>query len=211
MQVAQQQAAANPNHKVAVVLVTDGFPSECLPGDIPGIASIAAAGAAGVPGAATGKPAVPTFVIGVFGPAEAAAATTNLNSLASGGGTGTAVVISTSQNVSQALQTALNQIRTTAVACQYQIPPANGGGAINFGKVNVELTAGTPPVSTAVGYVKTKASCDPVRGGWYYDVDPAAGGTPSLISTCDATCAQLRANTAGRVDIVLGCQTFTIL
>ena len=199
---AQARATANPGHKVVVVLVTDGFPTECTPTDIPAITAVAMT-------AAAGTPAVPTFVIGVFTPEEAADATINLNALAKGGGTGTAVVIDTNQNVTQVLQTALNQIRTTAVACEYKIPPATGG-AIDFGKVNVQFTSGNGPPTT-IGHVTGKAACDPTRGGWYYDVDPATGGKPTSIVACDSTCGQFRAATTARVDIVLGCQTIVIL
>jgi len=200
VQAARTRATATPDHKVAVVLVTDGLPTECAPLDIPAIAALAADGAAGAP-------AVPTFVIGVFGPDEAATAAPNLDALARGGGTGSAVVIDTSQDVTKALQAALNRIRTTAVACTYQIPPATAG-AIDFRKVNVQATALGGAVST-VGYVNGKASCDPTRGGWYYDVDPATG-TPSTIIACDATCARFRNDASVRVDIVLGCQTIVI-
>jgi hypothetical protein len=201
IQSARARAAATPDRKAAVVLVTDGLPTECTPVDIPGIAAVAAAGAGGTP-------AVPTFVIGVFGPTEAATAAPNLDALATGGGTGRAVVIDTSQNVTQALQTALNRIRTTAVACEYKIPVPSGG-AIDFGKVNVQLT-GAGGASTTIGYVNGKASCDPARGGWYYDVDPATGATPTSIIACDATCTQFRSDVAARVDIVLGCKTIVI-
>ncbi|HMF44376.1 MAG TPA: hypothetical protein VKQ32_27070 [Polyangia bacterium] len=201
VQAAAARAAAAPDHEVAVVLVTDGLPTECTPLDIPAIASVAAGGAAATP-------AIPTFVIGVFGPDEAATAQPNLDALAAGGGTGAAVVIDTSQDVTKALQAALNRIRTMAVACSYQIPPATMG-AIDFQKVNVQVTGPGGAVST-VGHVNGKASCDPTRGGWYYDVDPATGGTPSLIVACDATCAQLASTATVRVDIVLGCQTIVI-
>jgi hypothetical protein len=199
LQAAEAQAAAVPDHRAAVVLVTDGLPTECTPGDIPGIAAIATSGAAA-------SPAVPTFVIGVFGPDEAATAGPNLDALAMGGGTGKAVVIDTSQDVTKALQTALDAIRTTAVACTYKIPPPTTG-TIDFHKVNVEVT-GANGTMNPVGYVAGKSSCDPTRGGWYYDVDPASGGTPTTIIACDATCAALK--TATRVDIVLGCQTIII-
>jgi hypothetical protein len=202
IQFAQQRARANPNRKGAVVLVTDGFASECTPTDIPGLASIAAAGA-------SGTPAVPTFVIGVFAPEDAALATLNLNALAVGGGTSAAVVISTTQNVTQVLTTALNQIRTTAVACEFRIP-APTGGAIDFAKVNVQFTGANGAVTT-VGYVGNRAGCDATRGGWYYDVDPATGATPTSIISCDATCTTFRADTTGRVDIVLGCKTYIIV
>src|SRR5262249_5027486 len=146
LQAAQAQAAA-ASHKVAVVFVTDGFPTECTPLDIPGIGALASA-------AATGTPAIPTFVIGVFRPHEMAGASANLNALAQAGGTGSAVVINTSQNVTQALQTAFNQIRTTAVSCEYKIP-APTAGAIDFGKVNVQVTGAGGAVTT-IGYVSGK-------------------------------------------------------
>src|SRR6185503_3404757 len=161
LDAARTYATAHPDHKLAVVLVTDGLPTECTPLDIPAIAAVAAAGAAG-------NPAVPTFVIGVFGADDAALAAPNLNALAAGGGTGKAVVINTNQDVNQVLQAALAQIRTTAVACEYRIPPSTGG-TIDFGKVNVQLTDATGMVTT-VGYVNGKAGCNPTRGGWYYDV-----------------------------------------
>jgi len=201
VQAARTRAIAAPDHKVAAVLVTDGLPTECTPLDIPAIAALAGGGV-------SGTPAVPTFVIGVFGPDEAATARPNLDALARGGGTGTAVVIDTSQDVTRALQAALNRIRTTAVVCTFQIPPATMG-AIDFNKVNVEVSgAGAAP--TTIGYVNGKASCDPTRGGWYYDVDPATGQSPSTIIACDATCAQFMSNVTARVDIVLGCQTIVI-
>lgn len=203
IRAAQAHGAATPGHKTAVVLVTDGFPTECNPVDINEVAQIARTGAGTAPG-------TPTFVIGVFLPEEQASATTNLNTLAAAGGTGTAVVISTNQNVTQVLQTALSQIRTTAVACEYKIPAATAG-AIDFGKVNVQFTSSAGATPTTVGYVNGKAGCNATRGGWYYDADPAMGQVPKSIIMCDSTCTQLRAASAGRVDIVLGCQTITII
>lgn len=201
LQAGQARASAVPDHKVAVVLVTDGLPTECTPLDIPAIAAVAASGAAGTP-------AVPTFVIGVFGPDEAATARPNLDALAAGGGTGPAVVIDTSQDVTKALQAALNRIRTMAVACSFQIPQATMG-AIDLHKVNVQVS-GAGGASSTIGYVSGKASCDATRGGWYYDVDPATGQSPSTIIACDATCAHLRNDASARIDIVLGCQTIVI-
>ncbi len=201
IQSAAARAAASPDRKPAVVLVTDGLPTECTPVDIPGIAALAATGAGGAP-------PIATFVIGVFAPDEAAIASTNLSALAAAGGTGSAVVIDTGQNVTQALQAALNQIRTKAVACEYKIPPATTG-TIDFRKVNVQLTGAGGAVTT-IGYVTSKTGCDPARGGWYYDVDPATGATPTSIIACGATCTQFRAQATTRVDIVLGCATLII-
>jgi hypothetical protein len=207
LQHAQARAQAMPEHKVAVLFVTDGLPDGCPPTDLPTISGYAAAAVTG----AMSKPAVPTFVIGVFSPNEAAMASTNLNMLASSGGTGSAVVINTNQSeaeVRQALQTALSQIRTKALACEYKIPPPTMG-AIDVKKVNVEYTAGTGGSST-IGYVPSASACTATKGGWHYDVDPDMGGKPTAIVACPSTCTQFQADMAGRVDIQLGCVTITI-
>lgn len=207
LQHAQARAQAMADHKVAVLFVTDGLPDGCPPTDVATIAGYASTAAA----PAAGRTAVPTFVIGVFSPNEAGPASTNLNMLAGAGGTGTALVINTNQSETEvrgALQTALNQIRTKALACEYKIPPPSAG-AIDFKKVNVQYTPGAGAAST-IGYVPTAAACTPGKGGWHYDVDPETGGRPASIVACPSTCAQLQADMTGRVDIVLGCVTVTI-
>jgi len=221
IQQAQQYSAAHPEYKVAVVLVTDGLPggltdlyasgtlvrgiprAECEPLDIPSIVSIASNAAAGANG-------IPTFVIGVFSDTEATAGQVQpkLDMLAAGGGTDKAVIINTASDVTQALQSALNKIRTTAIACQYKIPPPTTG-VIDLHKVNVKFV-GSNGDTTTLGYGVGKDSCGP-KVGWYYDVDPDAdAGTPTSINICPSNCSQFQADTAGHVDIELGCMTFVI-
>jgi hypothetical protein len=204
---AQALARANPTHKLAVVLATDGFPSECTPVDIVGANGIAAIAAT----AYAATPAIATYVIGVFTPEEQAAAQMNLDALAAAGGTGRAFVINTSQNVSQSFVDALNAVRGSGLACQYMLPTAmSDGGQLDYFTVNVQFTSGTGTAVT-VGNVKDRASCSATQGGWYYDVDPSTGATPQTISICDTTCAQMKADPVGRVDILLGCQTIHIV
>jgi len=206
---AQQQQTSNPGHKVAIVLVTDGLPggfipgfppAECAPSDIPGISTILSS-------AATGTTPILTFVVGIFNPGvEATTAQTNLNVLASAGGTGTALVISvTDTNVTQELHTALTQAQTKAIACSYQIPPSSGGAGLDFNKVNVTFTSGTN--QTTIGHTTGSSACD--KGGWYYDVDPSVG-TPTKIIACPSTCTQFNADVSGNVGIVLGCATISV-
>lgn len=66
-------------------------------------------------------------------------------------------------------------------------------------------------VQTLIGYVAAAAACDPVKGGWYYDVDPAAvdGGKPSKVVLYPASCATVQKNVGGVVDVVQGCATRT--
>jgi hypothetical protein len=77
---------------------------------------------------------------------------------------------------------------------------------VGFGKVNVEYEKYATLPET-IPYVGEMASCDPVAGGWYYDVDPAAG-VPSKIIVCPATCDEF-GHDGGEVTIVVGCDTET--
>jgi hypothetical protein len=202
---AQTLARANPTHKVAVLLATDGLPSECDPSDTAGISAIAAA-------ARAGTPPIATYVIGVFTPDEMAGAQTNLDALAAAGGTGKAFVISTnSASVTTSFLNALNAVRTSGLSCQYSVPTnTQDGSVIDYYKVNVQFTSGSGQTVT-IGNVKNRAACSATAGGWYYDVDPTTGATPQTISICDTSCAQLGADAAGKVDILLGCATMIIV
>jgi hypothetical protein len=200
---AQALAKANPSHRVVVLLATDGLPSECAPFDIASVAAIASKGLAAAP-------SISTFVIGVFSPDEQQSAQANLDSLAAAGGTKKAFVINLSQNVTQEFVAALNAVRTSALACQYKVPVAKAGDTLDYYHVNVQFTSGAGQTVT-IGNVHDKAACDPTKGGWYYDADPANGGMPQNLSICDITCSQLQADAAGRVDVLLGCKTEIIV
>jgi len=196
---ATSYTAANPDHAVAVVLATDGFPTECTPRDIPSIAAIAASGV-------SATPSIKTFVIGVFNASEQAQATTNLNQIAAAGGSGSAFVISTAGNVTAAFLMALNQIRGSALPCDYKLPVPMSG-LPDYGLVNVEFTSAG--ITKVVPGVNSASACDPMLGGWYYDVDPNVG-TPQKVILCPKSCDTVRADVAGQIDIVQGCATIVL-
>jgi hypothetical protein len=198
---AKAYATANPGHSVVAVLATDGLPDECSPDDIPTIAQLAAQGL-------SGSPSVKTFTIGVFTPADImAGGQTGLDQIASSGGTKTSFVIDTSkQDVEQQFTAALDAIRGASLPCNYQVPIPESGMP-DYQDVNVEFTS-SAGVSSGVPYVETATRCG-TSGGWYYDVDPQGGGTPSAILVCPTTCSTLQTDASGRVDVVLGCQTIT--
>ena len=200
-------ATAHPNHKVVVVLATDGLPTECDPTAISDVAKIAATGA-------SGTPAVDTFVIGVFSPTDNQPPTNaqqNVDTIASAGGTKQAFIVDTTGNVGQQFTDALNAIRGQALACEFSLPDPPEGGALDFGKVNVSFSSNGQ--TNNVYYVGDKSKCDPNTGGWYYDVDPASGATPTKIIVCDSTCTAFKAASSGtasaQVDVKLGCVTQT--
>ena len=86
--------------------------------------------------------------------------------------------------------------------CEFAIPVPMIG-AIDFTKVAVRLTG--PRGTTEVAYVGSADRCDPGRGGWHYDIDPAAG-TPTRVRLCESTCNQLKGSGQG-LQLVFGCVT----
>jgi hypothetical protein len=200
---ARARRRVDRTRRVAVVLGSDGFPSACAPNTISGVIEIARAGLAGMEG-------VSTFAVGVVSPDDMAQATPNLKQLAMAGGTGQPFVINalnSAEDVTRNFLQALQSIRAAALACEFKLPAAQPGkGAVDYTKVNVQLTAGDGSVTT-IANVANKDACDPVKGGWYYDIPLGQGASPSTVVSCEATCQRLKAEPTGKVDIVLGCKT----
>jgi hypothetical protein len=189
---------ANPGRKAVLVLASDGLPSAaCEMNDIPSVV-------ANVGAAFTGAPSIPTYVIGVFATNEIAMSQVQLDRVAMAGGSSKAIVLAANDDLTMRLTEALNQIRGAALACEYQIPPASGG-RIDFGRVNVRYTGPAGPAEN-IPYVERADRCDPMRGGWYYDVAPATG-VPTRVQVCEATCSRFKSDQGGKVDLVFGCGT----
>jgi len=188
--------AANPGRKAVLVLASDGLPGNCQRNQIPDIAADLAE-------AFAGTPSIPTYVIGVFTPMELDDAQPQLNQLAMGGGTNTAFVLSATDDLNMRLLEALNQIRGSALACEYTIPDSQSG-SLDFGKVNVRYTGSAGPED--ILYVEQMDRCDPQRGGWYYDVHPSMG-RPQRVLVCPATCARFKNDQSAQVELVFGCAT----
>lgn len=198
---AKAWAGANPTHAVTVLLATDGQPTQCDT-SIKSIEQIAAQGV-------SGNPSIKTFVIGVLAASDTAGKA-NMDAIAIKGGTNKAFIVDPNQNAEQAFLDALNAIRGTKLACEFALPAATGGD-IDLGKVNVEYTPPGATMATTIGYATNLAGCDPTDGGWYYDIDPAAG-TPTKLLMCPATCTRFSADAGAgaKVDIRIGCKTVTI-
>jgi hypothetical protein len=180
VQYARTWQTGHADHKVVVLLVTDGEPTECS-STVPGVTQVAAEGF-------TGTPSIPTYVLGL------GLSLTNLHSIAMAGGTNQAFIVD--PNSGTALAQAMSQIRGSALPCDYALPK----NTTDPRKVNVDFTpqGGT---TTRLVHVGTAANCDPVKGGWYYD-NPQ---TPARIIVCSQTCDMFKKDPSGRVDIVLGC------
>jgi hypothetical protein len=195
----QARLQANPGRKLALVLASDGLPGNCTRNDIPSIAMDLNA-------AFMATSSIPTYVIGVFSRTEVATAQPQLDQLAMGGGTTSAFILTATDDLNMRLLDALNTIRGAALACEYTIPtPAKGD--LDFSKVNVRYTSTGGPEN--IPYVERMDRCDPMRGGWYYDVHPSMG-KPSRVMVCPATCARFKTEKSSQVELVFGCATSVI-
>lgn len=177
--------AAHPDHKVVVVLVTDGEPQGCN-NDVGQIANIAAQGK---------TDGVLTFTVGLQG-----SGTNTLNQIAMAGGTNQGFFIGNG-NAEADLIAALEAIRGKAIACELAIPTPMQGQTFDPAQVNVDFTPGGGMPKT-LGHVNAASDCGP-SGGWYYD-DPAA---PTKIELCPTTCDGVQGDSSGKLEIVLGCDT----
>jgi hypothetical protein len=194
--------AAHPGHRGALVLATDVSPSGCKTDTI---ADVAAAMTA----ARQATPSIPTYVIGAISlpdPVRADAA----KQLATAGGTAAPFIVNDSAaDLGSKFLDALAAIRGSALTCEFRIPtPTTMTGTLDYNKVNVRFM--TPASGDDLVYVGNAAACTTAttttKVGWYYDVDPSKG-TPSTIKVCDATCARIKAEAGGTVQLRFGCRT----
>jgi hypothetical protein len=195
----RQHLGANPTHKAALVLFTDGLPLGCTNNSSFTIGQ--AIGAAFM-----GTPSISTYALGVFSGTQAVTAKSTLDGWARQGGTTESVVLSPTEMLTQRFLDTLNQIRGTALACDFSIPMPQMG-SLDYSKVNVRATGAAGPRDLL--YVGSAARCNPTTGGWYYDVDPAMG-KPTRVLICPASCQALQMDSSLRVDLVFGCATQVI-
>lgn len=86
------------------------------------------------------------------------------------------------------------------LSCDYAVPPPPAGETIDPNKVNVQITPGgaTAPVDVLQD---NNFACDAGADGWQWNADK------TRILLCGQTCADARADTAAKLDIVFGCAT----
>ncbi len=197
---AKTVAAQHATEKTVVVLVTDGDPGfgingqftpGCANNDIPHIAAAAQS-------AAHATPAIPTYVIGI-GPDL-----TNLNAIASAGGTGQAIMVSVADpSMTKAIfENALDKIRAETLSCEFALPPPPSGKTIDANAVNVVYTngGGTQNVLTY--------NRDCTGGvGWHYD----NATSPTKVELCSATCNSVAGDRQGKLSLAFGCKTVGVV
>jgi len=205
---ARTWAAAHPGHSVVVVLATDGLPTDCSngnavhptsPAEVEEVVAVATEGLGA-------SPNISTFVVGVFAGADTSAPA-NLNRIAAAGGTEHAYMVDASgMQVDTEFAEKLNQIRTSRLGCEFQIPAPPAGMSLDFNYVNVRLRDAADMPTDIPRVLGGVDRCAEVGGGWYYDPDPSAAA-PTRIIACPTTCGTITATVGGKVQIQLGCRT----
>jgi hypothetical protein len=182
---AKTWAQANPDRAAAVVLVSDGYPTQCSNDPI-AIADAAAA-------ALADTPSVRTFIIGIGEIAQF-----NLDNYARSGGTNEPFIVSDANVVDDFVDTVLN-IAVSNLACDFRIPDPPTG-QIDPEKVVVSYTPASTGEPEEIPRVASLGACAASKnGGWYYD-NPTK---PTKIFVCPCTCARFG---AGGVDVRFGCR-----
>jgi hypothetical protein len=193
-------AKAHPDRRVVLILATDGVPSTCSAGNPANDIDMRLSAARMM------TPSIATYTIGVFAPNEGPAGPAAVNRFAMAGGTGMGFVLEPTGDLTEKLLGTLNQIRGAALPCEFTIPTPKSG-MLDFDRVNVHFKGASTEEN--VPYVGAADKCDPMRGGWYYDVDPSMT-KPTKVVVCPKTCDRFKAEPLGQVQIGFGCKTIVI-
>ncbi len=148
----------HPGHAPVVVLVTDGFPTECDPQDITDIATI-------VQNGFKTDPKVRTYVVGFnLGPGGS-----NLDALAEAGGSGKPFLIDKGDIGAQFVDAMLS-ISSTPLPCKFDIPIPPNGTTLDIDQVALGYTPSATGIEAQVPKLRGLSDCDLNMGnGWYFD------------------------------------------
>ena len=192
IQYATAYAQMNRGRTVGVVFATDGAPTECTQNNNNIAGAEAVARAAAMP--PMGTPPIKTYVLGV-GPNLQ-----NLNSIAVAGGTQRAYLVESGGSAE--LITALNDIRKSALTCDYQIPSIPGK-PLDLNLVAIKVKVGSAGMEQLIPEVADLGACGATQGGWYFD-PPRPNAT--RIRLCPATCNPLLATVGSSLTVLIGCR-----
>lgn len=188
----RQLAEEHPGGRHIVLLITDGEPGVGTNDDLDDKGNCASQGLENSNIDNTMQAAkdafdasIPVYVLGAGWSLD------KLHQIAEAGGTKQAFIVDPNKGVKPILS-ALNDIRSKALPCDYSIPK-------EYADYNDPTLVNLNYNDKRVGYVASARQCHPEKGGWYYD-NPAR---PTRILACEKTCESLAQG--GQVHVVLGC------
>ena len=188
---AQSWQIANPTRMTVVVLVTDGYATECDT-SVSDTQEMVGEYYAGVVGQynTTGQPGIRTYIIGI------AVDKFNLDDVAQAGGTGSATILDSTGAVSEFVS-AMDNITNANISCNLALPAPPQGQQLDPNKVQVVYQ----PFSGSnqeIPFATASGGCGAANGGWYFD-NP---NSPTQVILCPCSCANLG---AGSIQVRFGC------
>ncbi len=200
LQHAQDWQSANPARTTIVVMITDGYPTECDT-DINHITQMVGEFYAGTAGTynTRGQPGIRTYIIGI------AVDEFNLDFVSQAGGTGQATIADGSGAANQ-IASALRDIVQSSSAstqCTISIPPPPGGTALDPNKVQL-LYSPFVGSQQELPYLDSASGCAGPNGGYYYDNATA----PTRVTLCPCSCANIG---AGQLAFLFGCSPAVVI
>lgn len=173
-----------PDHKVIVVLATDGWYNTC-PGNINTIAEWSEI--------ALQYNGVQTYVIGVESASDVNFA--NLDVIAAAGGT----TVYDASDI-DVFGEKMAEIRDTALGCDFAIPDAPPNVMFVPDEVNFNYTPGGSGSTITLPRADDLADCG-TEPGWYFDDNE----NPTKIIVCPASCATIKNDMSAEVEVAFGC------
>jgi Mg-chelatase subunit ChlD len=173
----------NPDHKVIVVLASDGEPGGCANDNIPFIAGLAES--------AYNYNGVQTYGIFIDGNKQ------SLDQITTAGGTGQSFDVSADI---QAFADKMAEIKATAIGCEITIPEPPPNEKFDKDLINVKYTPGGQGTPTVLNKKADKADCG-AGAGWYYDDEQ----NPTQIIFCPASCQTVQADIEAKINVAFGC------
>lgn len=189
LEYAESLLMEDSSRKVAVVMVTDGEPTECTSNDAAKTNNIKNTAAA----AAAVADRLPTYVIGVG--KELA----SLKAIAEGGGTDDAFIVSLvdPEQTRTDLLDAINLIRGKSISCELPIPAPPAGKKLDPNKVNVHFKGAAGDDASLVYGTECTGKTE-----WRYD----DATKPTKILLCEDTCQSIKADPKGSLGVEFACQ-----
>jgi hypothetical protein len=198
---AKAWAAAHPTHEVVIVFATDGLPTLCDPAITgsattpQGVADVAAAAAVGA------TAGIDTYVVGVFAPKEEATSESSVNQIAAAGGTKTAFVIQTSDDVTGKLNQALTTVRQQAARCTLAITSSNGA-PIDLSRAHISLKR---PDGSTIPLERFGSSAECNGAGYFPAAATDMTSGAGKVVLCPDTCTEEYAVPGTTVGIEVTC------
>jgi hypothetical protein len=175
---------ANPGHRAALVLISNGYVNACVATGQYGIVTLVRRAHGAVPG-------IDTYVIGVGDTSVGPPFPSGLVDLAAGGGTEAPFILDW-RNVENGLQSILSQVQMRATTCELGIDVPVGPDSIVLRAVGGD--------AQDIPHVGGATDCGSSSGGWYYNAQP----TPVAV-LCPATCRVFRGRRSPWAELTYGC------